>query len=77
MAFLTTALTTSIGERRCFIVRMPCRSRYRPSLRSLGYAGAILHERLKPSARVVVFEPDEELFKFSLSRVDNHWVLQE
>ncbi len=28
----------------------------------LGYSGAVLRERLKPSARVLVFEPDEELY---------------
>ena len=31
----------------------------------LGYLGEVLLERIKPSARVIVFEPDEELFKRS------------
>jgi len=29
----------------------------------LGYIGEVLQGRLKASARVIVFEPDEELFK--------------
>jgi hypothetical protein len=40
----------------------------------LGYGAQILQERLKKSARVIVFEPDEELFKFSLGQIDNHTV---
>lgn len=28
----------------------------------LGYAGEVLRQRAKPSARVIIFEPDEELF---------------
>jgi hypothetical protein len=43
----------------------------------LGYGGEILWERLKKSARVIVLEPDDELFKFSLSQVDNHTVFQD
>jgi hypothetical protein len=37
----------------------------------LGYCGDILRQRMKPTARVVVFEPDEELFRFSSSQLDN------
>src|SRR5262245_58357533 len=36
----------------------------------LGYCGGILRKRLKPSARVIVFEPDEELYRLSLSNAD-------
>lgn len=43
----------------------------------LGYAGEILRGRIKDSAKVVVFEPDEELFKASLAQMDNHQVLQD
>ena len=43
----------------------------------LGYGAPIMRERLKPNARVIVFEPDEELFKFSLAQVDNRTVLQD
>src|SRR5262245_28744738 len=37
----------------------------------LGYCGEVLKNRMKPSARVIVFEPDEELFKFALAHTDN------
>ena len=43
----------------------------------LGYAADALLSRLKPSARVIVFEPDEELFKLSISQLDNPGVLQD
>jgi hypothetical protein len=43
----------------------------------LGYGAPLMQERLKPNARVIVFGPDEELFKFSLAQVDNHAVLQD
>jgi len=34
----------------------------------LGYCGEILQKRAKPGAHIVVFEPDEELFKLSLTQ---------
>jgi hypothetical protein len=37
----------------------------------LGYTGAVLRERLKPSAPVLVFEPDEDLFKMYLDQPDS------
>src|SRR5438105_4209227 len=43
----------------------------------LGYAADALLHRLKPSARVIVFEPDEELFNLSLSQMDNPGILQD
>jgi hypothetical protein len=43
----------------------------------LGYCGEILRERIKSTARVIVFEPDEELFRFSLTQLDNYAVLQD
>jgi hypothetical protein len=39
----------------------------------LGYLGAALKARLKPSARVIVFEPDEELFKHSARPSDSRF----
>src|SRR5579862_1257595 len=36
----------------------------------LGYCGEVLRQRMKPSARVIVFEPDEELFRFSGRHAD-------
>jgi hypothetical protein len=37
----------------------------------LEYRGEIIASRLKRSARVIVLEPDEDLFKFFLSHIDN------
>ena len=31
----------------------------------LGYGADVLQQRIKPSARVIIFEPDEDLFRFS------------
>ena len=43
----------------------------------LGYIGEVLRERLKPSAHVLVFEPDEELFKLFSDRPDSHHVTED
>lgn len=43
----------------------------------LGYSGDILRDRTKKSARIVVFEPDEELFKYTLGQIDNQRVFQD
>src|SRR5690349_20160988 len=43
----------------------------------LGYGGEVLRGRLKPSARVVVFEPDEELFKLCSLRAGSQNVLKD
>jgi len=43
----------------------------------LGYSGDVLRERLKPSARVLIFEPDEHLFELFSDRPDSHNVLQD
>jgi hypothetical protein len=43
----------------------------------LGYAANALLERLKPSDRVIVFEPDEDLFKLALTHMDNPAILQD
>jgi hypothetical protein len=43
----------------------------------LGYCGEILRERAKPGARIVVFEPDEELFKMSASEPVNSAVFED
>jgi len=43
----------------------------------LGYCGEILRNRIKPSARVLVFEPDEELFAFALANFNNRFVLDD
>jgi hypothetical protein len=39
----------------------------------LGYGGRALQARLKPDARVIVFEPDEALFKLSSSFTDSRF----
>jgi hypothetical protein len=43
----------------------------------LGYAGDVLLDRIKSSARVVILEPDEELFKQSMMQRDNRKVFQD
>ena len=43
----------------------------------LGYCGETLRERTKPGARIVVFEPDEELFELSRGEPTNHEVFQD
>lgn len=43
----------------------------------LGYCGEILRERARPDARVIVFEPDEELFKLSLAEPMNRALSQD
>jgi len=43
----------------------------------LGYCGKILQERAKRGARIVVFEPDEDLFNLSRSQPDNRIVLED
>src|SRR5262249_17719512 len=43
----------------------------------LGYCREILRQRMKPSARVVVFEPDEELFRFFSNHPQNHAVFKD
>ena len=42
-----------------------------------GYSGQVIRDRMKTSARVIVLEPDAELFKLSLTQIDNHDVLQD
>jgi hypothetical protein len=39
----------------------------------LGYLGDVLQRRVKHSARVIVFEPDEELFKLSRTPADSRF----
>jgi hypothetical protein len=43
----------------------------------LGYAEDVLIDRIKPSARVVVLEPDQELFKESLRQRETRKVFQD
>src|SRR5687768_10476267 len=43
----------------------------------LGYCGEILRARSKKGARIIVFEPDEELFKLSLSETANRIVFED
>jgi hypothetical protein len=43
----------------------------------LGYSGEVLRERLKPSAHVLVFEPDEELYKLFSDQPGSQNVLQD
>src|SRR6266850_4976175 len=43
----------------------------------LGYAGQILRQRAKPGARIVVFEPDAELFKMCAAEPANREVFQD
>ena len=43
----------------------------------LGYCGETLRERTKPGARIVVFEPDEELFELSRAESVNSDVFEE
>ena len=43
----------------------------------LGYAGEVLRDRIKPSARVIVFEPDAELFELSMAQMNHRVVLQD
>jgi hypothetical protein len=43
----------------------------------LGYGAEILRQRMKPSARVVVFEPDGELFRLFTAQSDNRVVLED
>jgi hypothetical protein len=43
----------------------------------LGYCGEVLRTRIKPSARVIVFEPDAELFKVAQTCAENRTVFQD
>ncbi|HYR43226.1 MAG TPA: 6-hydroxymethylpterin diphosphokinase MptE-like protein, partial [Terriglobia bacterium] len=43
----------------------------------LGYCGEILRERTKKGARIIVFEPHEELFKLSLAEPANRPVFED
>ncbi len=43
----------------------------------LGYAGDVLRERMKRSARVVIFEPYDELFRHALAQKSNDDVLKD
>jgi hypothetical protein len=43
----------------------------------LGYCGEILKSRMKASARVIVFEPDEELFDFARAHQDDLSILED
>ena len=43
----------------------------------LGYSGDVLKSRIKPTARVIVFEPDEELFKFSFAHMEKRAALED
>jgi hypothetical protein len=43
----------------------------------LGYSAEVLRDRLKESAWVLVFEPDEDLYKLFLERPDSQGVLQD
>jgi hypothetical protein len=43
----------------------------------LGDSGEILRKRARPGARIIVFEPDEELFKQSLAEPANRSVFQD
>lgn len=43
----------------------------------LGYSGAVLQQRLKPSARILVLEPDEDLFKLFCSETKNAHLLKD
>jgi hypothetical protein len=43
----------------------------------LGYCGSALRTRLKPGARVIVFEPNRALFELSLRQTVSRWVAQD
>src|SRR5437016_10041009 len=43
----------------------------------LGYCGDILRKRAKPGARIIIFEPDEELFRLSLGEPATRVVLED
>ena len=43
----------------------------------LGYCAEILEQRMGPAARVIVFEPDEELFRLYSSQPDNQAALKD
>ena len=43
----------------------------------LGYAGEALRDRVKPSARIIVFEPDTELFNLSMDQLNHRVILQD
>jgi hypothetical protein len=43
----------------------------------LGYCGEVLRRNVKPAARIVVFEPDEDLFNLSLAQLNHAAVLQD
>src|SRR5690242_11785633 len=43
----------------------------------LGYCAEILGQQMGPAARVIVFEPDEELFRLYSSQLDNQAALKD
>src|SRR5438105_12636006 len=43
----------------------------------LGYCGNVVQPRLKPGARVIVFEPDAELFRLSETTGESHKALHD
>src|SRR2546426_8752936 len=43
----------------------------------LGYCAEILRHRMKPAARIIVFEPDEEVYRLFLSQPCNQTVLKD
>lgn len=62
--FLTTAPTTPFGKAEKFCATLPVQKADVVMMFGwgLGYLGEALLKRLKTSARIIVFEPDEELY---------------